>query len=215
MVVFLAGGVGMVLAQGFPGRFPQKALQIASVLNTHQEILSMRTGTCFITTDYNFEKYDSSTCLHQDEDKKNYLLIGDSHSAMLWSALATKLKDSIVMQASTANCPLSLSRSGTEDCGKMMSYIFERYLPTHRVDGLFLVARWEQANLDSLTKLISWAKTRRLPVIVFGPVPEYDAPLPRLLAYSIAWNRPGSATQHQVVGPRLLDTEMQQIAATN
>jgi hypothetical protein len=95
----------------------------------------------------------------------------------------------------------------------MMAYIFQRYLPTHPIQGLFLVGRWEQKNLDPLAQLIAWARQHQLAVIVFGPVPEYDAPLPRLLAYSIAWNKPGLASQHMVNGPRSLDAEMQQLAA--
>lgn len=214
MAVMLGGAAWTVFAQGFPGRFPSNALQVASALDTQKGTLPMRTGSCFITTDFHFEKYDYNTCLREDKDKRNYLLLGDSHSAMLWPALATELKNSNVMQASTAACEPSLAPSGNDDCKKMMDYIFQQYLPAHRVQGLFLVGRWEQKNLDSLTKVISWAGQHHLPVIVFGPVPEYDAPLPRLLAYSIAWNKPGLPSQHMVAGPKMMDAEMQQIAAT-
>jgi peptidoglycan/LPS O-acetylase OafA/YrhL len=214
MAIMLGGAAWTVFAQGFTGRFPSKALQVASALDAQQEIQSMRTGSCFITTEYHFERYDLNTCLREDKEKRNYLLLGDSHSAMLWYALATELKHSNVMQASTAACEPSLAPSGTDDCKKMMAYIFQQYLPAHPIQGVFLVGRWEQKNLDSLTKVISWAKQHQLPVIVFGPVPEYDAPLPRLLAYSIAWNKPSLPSQHLVTGPKLMDAEMQQISAT-
>ena len=210
--VLLGVAVWTVFAQGFPGRFPVKALQVASALNASEGSRSMRTGTCFITTEYHFERYDYGTCLHEDKEKKNYLLLGDSHSAMLWPALAEELKNSNVMQASTAACVPSLAPSGSDDCKKMMAYVFQRYLPTHPIQGLLLVGRWEQKDLDSLRELISWAQQHQLPVTVFGPVPEYDAPMPRLLAYSIAWNKPGLTSQHLVSGPKLLDVQMQQIA---
>jgi peptidoglycan/LPS O-acetylase OafA/YrhL len=214
MVVLLGGATWIVCAQGFTGRFPQKALQVAGALNAEQESQSMRTGTCFITTDYHFEKFDYRTCLQEDRDKKNYLLVGDSHSAMLWSALARQLRNSNVMQASSADCQPSLAPTGNLDCKRMMTYIFQDYLPSHPIDGLFLVGRWEPKNLGPLTRLISWAKLHELPVVIFGPVPEYDASLPRLLAYSIAWNKPSLVGEHLVVGPRLLDAQMQQLAAT-
>ncbi len=214
MVVLLGGASWIALAQGLPGRFPDKALEVATALDSHQEHQSMRVGTCFITTENHFESYEYGACLHEDKEKKNYLLLGDSHSAMLSSALAAELKDSNVMQASTADCAPSLAPSGSDDCKKMMTYIFQHYLPTHPVQGVFLVGRWEQKNLDSLTKVISWAKQHRVAVTVFGPVPEYDAPLPRLLAYSIAWSKPSLPSQHLVAGPKLLDAEMEQINAT-
>ena len=202
-----------VLAHGFRGRFPDNALQVASALDGEEEDRSIRTGVCFITTDYHFEKYNYDTCLREDKTKKNYLLLGDSHSAMLWSALSSALQHSNVMQASTAACEPSLTPSGSDDCKKMMGYIFQKYLPTHPVQGVFIVGRWERKDLEPLTGLISWAKQHQVPVIVFGPVPEYDAPLPRLLAYSIAWTNPRLASQH-LLDTKTLDGEMQRMAAS-
>jgi hypothetical protein len=214
ILILLAFAEWTVLAQGFKSRFPDKALQVASALSGDDEDKSIRTGVCFITTEYHFEKYNYDTCLREDNTKKNYLLLGDSHSAMLWSALSSALQPSNVMQASTAACEPSLTPSGSDDCRKMMRYIFQQYLPTHPVQGVFVVGRWEQKDLEPLTGLISWAKQHQVPVIVFGPVPEYDAPLPRLLAYSIAWTKPDLASQHMVNNPKLVDAEMQSMAAS-
>jgi hypothetical protein len=47
---------------------------------------------------------------------------------------------------------------------------------------------------------------------VFGPAPEYDAPLPRPLAYSIASNQPNLAKEHLVADGKLLDAETPQTA---
>src|SRR5208282_6401752 len=118
-----------------------------------------------------------------------------------------------VMQASTAACEPSLTPSGSDDCKKMMGYIFQQYLPTHPVQGVFVVGRWERKDLDPLAELISWAKQHQVPVVVFGPVPEYDAPLPRLLAYSIAWTKPDLPSQHRRSDPALLDLQLQHEAA--
>jgi len=213
MIVLLGSAAWTVLAQGFKSRFPDKALQVASAADVAGEN-SVRNGVCFITTDYHFENYKQDACLHEDKSKKNYLLIGDSHSAMLWSALSSTLENSNVLQASTAACAPALNPSGSDDCKKMMGYIFQQYLPTHEVQGLFVVGRWEQKDLAPLTGLISWAKQHQVPVTVFGPVPEYDAPLPRLLAYSIAWDKPALASQHLVASSKMLDAEMQRMEAS-
>jgi peptidoglycan/LPS O-acetylase OafA/YrhL len=213
LAVLMASALWTVKAQGFPGRFSQKALQVASALGEESQDKSLRTGVCFITTDYHFEKYNFDLCLHQDPSKKNYLLLGDSHSAMLWSALASALPASHVMQASTAACEPALAPSGSSDCKQMMSYIFQQYLPEHPVDALFVVGRWEKRDLGPLTQLTAWAKDHHQPVIVFGPVAEYDAPLPRLLAYSIAWNQPHLASEHRI-DTKTIDAEMQDLAAS-
>jgi hypothetical protein len=68
--------------------------------------------------------------------------------------------------------------------------------------------------MAGLTKTIEWAKQHQVPVIVFGPVQMYDAPLPRLLAYSIAWNEPDLATRHRVISCAPRDAQMQSLAAS-
>ncbi len=213
LAVLMASALWTVKAQGFPGRFSQEALQVASALDGDAEDKSLRTGVCFITTDYHFEKYKFDVCLQQEPGKKNYLLLGDSHSAMLWSALSFALPSSHVMQASTAACEPALAPSGSSDCKKMMSYIFQQYLPAHPVEAVFVVGRWEKRDLGPLTQLTTWAKDHHQAMIVFGPVAEYDAPLPRLLAYSIAWKKPDLASEHRI-DTKTIDAEMQQLAAS-
>jgi peptidoglycan/LPS O-acetylase OafA/YrhL len=210
IIVLLGFSSWTVFAGGFKGRFPVDAVEIASPQHDSAEIV--RTG-CFITSDYHFEHYNYSLCLNEEGGKKNYLLLGDSHSAMLWSALSSSLPGANVMQASCYACEPLIHPYGPPDCTKMMAYIFQTYLPAHPVQGLFLVGRWSEKDLDGLTATIDWAKQRQIPVTVFGPVPEYDGPLPRLLAYSIAWNKPNLASQHLVAGQEPLDEEMLGMAA--
>lgn len=75
------------------------------------------------------------------------------------------------------------------------------------------MARWSEKNLPDLATTIAWAKQHNIPVTVFGPVPEYDGPLPRLLAYSIAWNEPKLASQHRLHGNAALDALMQSLSS--
>jgi peptidoglycan/LPS O-acetylase OafA/YrhL len=212
MLVLVSLSSLTVYARGFRGRFPSDAVQIASSIDSKADFKSMRVGVCFITTDYHFENYNLDVCLREDSSKRNYLLLGDSHSAMLWPALASTLEDANVMQASTAACEPTFPPSGSSDCQKMMNFIFNTYLPAHSVQGIFVIGRWEAKNLGPLTSLIDWAKLHNVPVTVFGPVPEYDGPLTRLLAYSIAWDRPALPSEHLVATPKSLDLEMQSLA---
>jgi hypothetical protein len=63
----------------------------------------------------------------------------------------------------------------------------------------------------ALANIIAWAKQRQVPVTVFGPTPEYDGPLPRLLAYSIAWKQPQLPSRHLVANSAFIDQRMQDI----
>jgi peptidoglycan/LPS O-acetylase OafA/YrhL len=213
MLVLIAVSSCTILAGGFKGRFPADAVEIASGMEGSQGTGTDRLGVCFILPENSFEKYNRDLCLREDSHKKNYLLLGDSHSAMLWSALASSLRDANVMQASAAACEPSLNPTGTPSCRQMMAYIFQTYLPTHPIQGMFIVGRWEDKDMDALGGVIAWATQRGLPVTVIGPVPEYDGPLPRLLAYSIAWNQPDLVSHHLVPGGALMDAKMQSMAA--
>lgn len=210
MIILMGFSSLTVFAKGFKGRFPDDALEVASVHQNSEEIV--RTG-CFITSDYHFDRYNYDLCLHEDYRKSNYLLLGDSHSAMLWSALSLALPNANVMQASTFNCAPLLHPEPHPDCEKMTAYIFQSYLPSHSIQGLFMVGRWSEKELPELTTTIAWAKQHNLPVTVFGPIPEYDGPLPRLLAYSIAWNKPNFASQHRVNNIAAIDAKMLGMAA--
>jgi peptidoglycan/LPS O-acetylase OafA/YrhL len=212
MLILIGFSSWTVFAKGFEGRFPAAALEVASVHQDNEEIVHKG---CFITSDYHFDKYNFNLCLHEDNsgNKNNYLLLGDSHSAMLWSALASALPNANVMQASTFDCAPLLQPEPHPDCEKMINYIFNGYLPSHSIQGLFLVGRWSEQQLPELTRTIAWAKQHNIPVTVFGPVPEYDGPLPRLLAYSIAWNKPNFASQHRLNTNGAIDAKMQRMAA--
>jgi hypothetical protein len=212
MAILLGLSVWTVRAKGFERRFPAAAVWIASSSGLHgDQSKAMRTGTCFITSEISFERFDPNACLHEVPDKQNYLLLGDSHSAMLWSALFSSLPNVNVMQATSWGCEASLDPA-ERDCRKMMHYIFQDYLPTHAVQKLFIAGQWADKDLTPLTGVIAWAKDHHLPVTIIGPMQEYDAPLPRLLAYSVAWNKPQLPSEHRVANSALLDEKMQNLA---
>jgi hypothetical protein len=202
-----------VVAAGFPGRFSPKSLQIASYLDDPGHTASMREGTCFITSGNRFTEFKDDLCLHQIDGKRNYLLLGDSHSAALWKALSSSLPNDNIMQANTSGCKPFVHSSGALDCKKMMTYIFQSYLPSHPVEGLLLEDRWAPGDISGITETVEWARQHRIPVILFGPVQEYDSPLPRLLAYSITWNRPQLPAQHRLSEDAILDSQLENLAA--
>ena len=109
--------------------------------------------------------FDYARCMHVASDKRNLLLVGDSHSATLWPGLAQGLPSANILQASVSACRPILNQSGSSTCRQMMNYIFRDFLPHNRVLGLLLQARWESRDLAGLTETIHWAKQNNIPVI--------------------------------------------------
>jgi hypothetical protein len=205
----------LIFSGGVHGRFTPHAEEIASYIDrTDLQHELTRSGTCFLEPGFTYSDYKPDVCLHRDPAKtKNYLLMGDSHSAVLWNALSETLPDANILQASATPCRPFIHPPGSEPCQQLMNFIFQKYIPSQPVQALFLEGRWREPDLPGIAETINWAKARGLPVILFGNVPEYDEALPRLLAYSLAWNKPGLLTAHRSAYSAPLDAKLQQLAA--
>jgi peptidoglycan/LPS O-acetylase OafA/YrhL len=213
MVVLFLCSVAVIHASGFQGRFPRRAVQIAS-FRPPPEPISGKLGDCVITDDNQATVFTNSQCLRGAPGKATYLLLGDSHAAALWDALKTSLPSSNVALAAAWGCSPSIhGRLGDARlCKQMMDFIFQNYLLAHAIQGLILEARWRSEDLNGVSEIVTWAKAKGISVIVFGPVVEYDSPLPRLLAYSIAWNNPNLAQQHRLPYSPVVDSQMRNLA---
>jgi peptidoglycan/LPS O-acetylase OafA/YrhL len=215
LALFVIPGIAAVLSHGFKSRFTPQSVQLASYLDDKADAGSMRLGSCFLTTGNKSTDFNSSLCLHSDPSRRNFLLLGDSHSAMLWPGLSSVLPNVNLMQTSVSGCDPVIHPSGSHLCRQMMHFIYATWLPQHPVDGLLLQARWEPSQLSGLSETVVWARAHHVPIILFGPVPEYDAPLPRLEAYSVAWHQPSLPQQHRIAGIDFLDARLQRLAATS
>lgn len=238
MLILSAGAV--IYSHGFQGRFPSRAVQVASFMSSSDVPANVAStnvvtaastpkkaavaapskpaspslgqlGQCSITEDNRASIFEDSKCLESPTGTKSYLLLGDSTAGALFRGL-NALPNSNVSLAAVWGCKPALHPDGTPLCKQMLDFIFQKYLPTHPVEGLLVEARWYRQNLAALEEIIDWSKGHGVKVSVFGPVVEYDAPLPRLLAYSIAWNKPNLAQQHRSAFSVALDDQMRDLA---
>jgi peptidoglycan/LPS O-acetylase OafA/YrhL len=211
-VLFIAFAGVAIGSSGLKARFPPDAVQVASYLdnkelrtNEHEE----RLGVCFLDATTGVMNFDFSYCLQEEPGVKNYLLLGDSHAAAIWPALRSSIPGANVMQVNVTACPPTLSDHFVHSlCKKVMDYVYGVYLPSHPVGALLLESDWSASMLDALDQTLRWAKEHNVRVIVLGCVPVYDAPLARLLAYSIAWNDLGLAGRHLLASQNSLEPRL-------
>lgn len=195
--------LALLSLNGLQSRFPPNANKVAEMIDTPQQL---RVGTCFITTKYRFEQFRADLCMKVDPEKSNYLLLGDSHSAVLWYGLTKLMPAANILQASVSGCNPVLNTPASNSCGQMMQYIFNEFLPSHSIQAVFLTARWSsEADFANLSGTVNWCARHKIAVYILGPVVEYDAPLPKLLAFSIAYNDPGLPERHML--KRFLDLD--------
>jgi hypothetical protein len=206
----------LVASGGLPARFPPAAVQVASYL-TYDYDVDYRTGTCFLDLKHSLLDFrnNRATCLQGDRGRPSYLLLGDSHAAHLWAGLAHANPEANVLQANGAGCKIVATASvGDENCRALMGFAFDEYLVKQPVSGVLLAARWTAGDLPSLAETIAWFKQRGIPVTVLGPVPQYDSPLPRLLALELKNDDTTLAFSHRVVAVWAVDQQMARLAAT-
>ena len=247
LCLLLLSSGAVIYARGFKGRFPPRAVQIASFISSSEGPAPRATtslvdpptgsspggttkavpkplavahmqaggtvvgqlGICPITTKNQATIFDDEECLQTDPGKKTYFLLGDSTAAALSGGLSDTIPDANILVAAVWGCKPSMHPQGNALCRQFLDFVFRKYLPSHPVQGLFLEARWFRQNLDGVGEIVDSFRAHGVKVVVFGPVVEYDAPLPRLLAYSITWNRPDLAQSHRTPYATALDSEMQ------
>jgi len=153
---------------------------------------NMREGQCFLTSETvgGSESFDKSTCLQLSSDKKNVLIIGDSHSAHLWAGLVAANPEINFLQASASGCKPIIGAEGRERCTDLMHFIFQEFIPTHKLDGVIISANWLAADVPGAVSTALKLQAGGTRAMIFGPTVEYRVALPKLVALSIVRDDP-------------------------
>jgi peptidoglycan/LPS O-acetylase OafA/YrhL len=221
-VGLLMFGAEILNTKGLVARFSPEAAAVAQY-TTYHPVEEWRENVCFLTQHNQFSDFKSEICLNnkpQRSQQKSMLLLGDSLAAHLYPGLVTVFSDRDFSQANAASCeplvvvPDTMDAEFLPNCKRMSAFIYGEYLPNHHFDGVLLAASWHEESLPELGRTIEWIKAHGMPVILFGPVPEYDTSLPRLLALSIREKDPGLLDRHRLARTLKLDKEMAELART-
>ncbi len=216
-------GLGILAFHGFPSRYTASEVAISTYLDS---ALPARSGTCFIESGQAaLKKFDIADCMQQDASRKNYLLLGDSHAAQVWYGLHAVFPEVNFLQANASGCEPTMEHKQTrlldplddflwgDACKPMMEYVYNDYLPIHHVDRILIAARWEPEDLPRLDYTIRALKRQGFDVVLFGPIVQYDSPLPRLLVTSLRKDDPSLPIKHRISRYRTIDDQFARLAA--
>ena len=199
------------------GKFSDQALAVAKFSQyrgTEEYFYQFRLGKCFI--DGNNEAkghFDRDFCLKTSATEKNYLLVGDSHGAHLWRALSLAAGERVnLMQATSAGCKPVSHQAINNKCTELMDYVYQQWIPKHKVDGIIISARWLPEDIAPLKATLEALKKVTNNITVMGPTIEYAEALPDLLAYQESGRKDlvSSSINHNIKG---IDLRMQQAVA--
>lgn len=168
---------------------------------------SMRIGTCFLDHKEDMKLFLSSHCLDVQAGRKNYLVLGDSHAADRWYGLHKVNPDINFLQATAPSCEPVMG-NGKGHCGEMLRYIFRDFIPSHTLDGVILSANWLDRNFGNTIATAQYLKKYTPRVIILGPSPEYDQPLPLLLTRAMVKSNIKLVSGHELKNRQARDAHL-------
>ena len=205
-------GMVIVSHDGFPDRFSAKERHLVAF---QQHVSPPRARSCFGGFRDEFSAFSTRACLSRDPNRLDVLLVGDSHANHLWHGLS-RYSGANIMEITANGCPPLPSSLSSDDplCRDTARYVFTA-IDRYSADVVLLSARWAEANAAELSQALRHFKAIGLRTIVAGPIPEYDAELPKLLAIAERRRDLGLAERHLSRRIQGLDREIQKVARRN
>jgi len=205
--------IGLLGLDGLPSRFPVDAVRMGGFLDyplRHPGLDACQLNAGETASDAFF-----AGCLPSDATKPTVLLLGDSHATHLGYGLQPALSQVNLLRVTGAGCkPVLETDLATGHCGSLFSYLYRRVLPAHKVGMILLAGRWVDADLGPVSAFLNYARSRGIPVLLFGPIVQYDQALPRLIAESERLNEPGLIARHRLDNGTL-DQALASVARAN
>lgn len=135
-------------------------------------------GNCFISSENENNADLDNKCTLLSKDKKNILLIGDSHAAEMAGSLRKAFNKYNILQATASGCMPVLNSIGEKRCTKIINYIYSDFLKKNKVDYVFISAFWgankDEWFYDKLTRTINDIKGAK--VIIIGQTKSFSMP---------------------------------------
>jgi peptidoglycan/LPS O-acetylase OafA/YrhL len=207
-LLFAVAGA-LVIGKGAAWRYPAKASAVLAGMGDYDVTAGYREGSCFLTSKSDdLDLFRKDLCLGRDAARKDYLLIGDSHAAALWTGLSSAFPDINFQQATASGCRPLMDGPGAERCTGLMRYVFEQHLPRVGSDAVVLAARWTRADMPGLLSTVERLKHLSGQIYVVGPIVEYQRKLPQLLTKSILSDDADMVARSRSKTQKILDEEL-------
>lgn len=165
-----------------------------------------RDGICFATGQA--EHFDPKLCTTPKANMRNVVLVGDSHAAQYWLALARRFPDINMMQATSSGCRVLIDSEGKPRCKTMTRYVYGELLKRKDIDGVILAGRWRENDIGLLTRTVRTLRRRGYDVTVIGPIDEFEGEFPLLLARTIHMDDLSNMEHFRIADMAILDKRL-------
>lgn len=183
--------------------FKPKTLEIANYRINHknERAKQMSSGVCFLADINNIKKLDKEQCLCIEKNKKNILLIGDSHGAHLSQSLRERLEDKNMhlLQVTGSGGLPTLKSTRINGYNKLMKYVYSDFIVNNKnkIDGVIICANWVNAKtwnispeelLNNINETITYLNKYHIKSIIIGQNEIYTIPYSTIAAQESQYN---------------------------
>lgn len=142
---------------------------------------TVRIGSCFLTARKTFSDFDSGKCLALSPEKPNYLILGDSTAADLYSVFSQAYPNANFLEATSGNCKPVLGNQRDDNCRKLLDFIFHDFVMRTKLDGIILNGIWFHIDLAPLQATVDYLKKINPHVMVVGADVTFRENVPSLI----------------------------------
>lgn len=168
--------------------------------NNIERVKQFNSCGCFLSQNLKYANYNKEVCLTINDNKKNVLLLGDSHAAQISLSLREKLPNNYhLLEASASYVFPLIETNGSKESKKLMEKVFKDFLEinSEKIDLVIISAHWlmyknNQLNYDKkallieLNKTLEFFKKKNLKVVLVGQTETYTISYPKIVALNEA-----------------------------
>lgn len=210
----IAIGLSAVIATALLGQFAEpvakrlrpvdvRTARILAMLN--YRTTPLRGGVCFIPGNRPQLTLHDETCLKLVPQRRNVLIVGDSHAAHLWPGFSAAYPDVNFLQATASGCKPVIGDHGARGCTALFERIYGDFVGRAKLDAIIISARWLPRDVERAANTARFLSGKVPNIYVMGPIVEYDGPLPRILARAPRDAEAPAAARHRRTASRDTD----------
>jgi hypothetical protein len=203
VAILLAASSTIHLTGGFGGRLDDR-MQRVLAYSSYDPKTQFRIGQCFLDLGNELTDFDLETCLPSGE--KIAILWGDSTIAHYFEGMTEPFRERgyALGQFTASLCPPIPGHVVDQrpKCAPFNDFAFAEIQKAHP-DVLVLGAVWplDPQSLDSLGNVLRTMTAAGTKVVLLGPVPNFTADIPAVLAERLRLQKTGASLDHMAMDP--------------
>jgi len=169
---------------GWPGRVPEEIRSLVDDVKSKKRArFTAYSKLC---------RSSNRRCKVIDSEKRNVVILGDSHGIDGFNAVSLAAPDVNLLFAARGACPPFLdvayfveTHPNTEQCLEHNKEVFYEWLEISQADFIVFSALFDEESIARLDSTISWLNQRtKAKIVVLGTAMTFKKPVPNLIANS-------------------------------